>query len=96
MANSHTSIGRQRVPSPGLIAYCSVGFSLLKLRNAPPHSVRFHIIRGRIRFCLGQYEQAITDFRRALRLDWRHGEAAYWLDRARNAISLTSETEPLT
>lgn len=92
MPREQNSIDWQKLPSPGFIAYCSLGLSLLKLRNTPPHTVRFHIIRGRIRLSLGQYEQAISDFRSALRLDWRHDEAVYWLEKARAALPRTSET----
>lgn len=96
MPCEQNSIDWQKMPSPGFIAYCSLGLSLLRLRNTPPHTVRFHIIRGRIRFRLGQYEQAISDFRSALRLDWRHGEAADWLEKARTALLRTSGTGALT
>jgi len=96
MPSEQNSIDWQKMPSPGLIAYCSLGLSLLRLRNTPPHTVRFHIIRGRIRLSLGQYEQAISDFRSALRLDWRHDEAAYWLEKARNALLRANGTGVLT
>jgi len=58
-------------------------------------TVRFHFIRGRILLGFGQYEQAVRDFRSALRLDWRHEPAAFWLNKARCAIRHTGKTRSL-
>jgi len=96
MRNDQNSIHWSGKPSPGLIAYCSIGVSLLRLRSTPPHTVRFYLIRGRLRLSLGQYEQAVSDFRHALRLDWRHDEAASWLDKARRAALGTGAVGSLT
>lgn len=96
MLNDQNSIGRQKMPLSGFIAFWSLVLSLLKLRNTPPHTVGFHLIRGRILLSLGLYEQAISDFRCALRLNWRDDEAAFWLNEAKRAIPQTGETGSLT
>ncbi|WP_445505248.1 hypothetical protein [Microvirga sp. G4-2] len=96
MLNNQNSIGRQKMPLSGFIAFWSLVLSLLKLRNTPPHTVSFHLIRGRILLSLGLYEQAISDFRSALRLNWRHDEAAFWLNEAKRAIPHADGTGSLT
>jgi len=67
-----------------------------KLKLARPHTTRFHLIRGRIFLSLGQYDQAIDDFRSALRLDWRHERAAFWLNKATRSIPQAGGTRSLT
>jgi tetratricopeptide (TPR) repeat protein len=65
---------------PGFIPYWSRRFSLPRfITKSRTHSARFHLIRGRILVSLGRYDQAIDDFRSALRLDWRYEQAALWL-----------------
>jgi len=59
-------------------------------------SVRFHLIRGRILLGLRQYDKAISDFKCALRLNWRHEQAALWLNKASRAIPRSGETGSLT
>lgn len=59
-------------------------------------SVRFHIIRGRILLGLGQYDQAASDFRSALLLDWRDEQAAFWLGKAKRAMRHADGTGSLT
>ncbi|PVE23014.1 hypothetical protein DC522_18140 [Microvirga sp. KLBC 81] len=96
MSNEQNSMSRPKMPFSGFIAYWRLVLSLLKLRNTPPHTVRFHLIRGRILLSLGLYEQAISDFRSALRLNWRHDEAAFWLNEARRALPRAGETGSFT
>ncbi|MBA1158664.1 tetratricopeptide repeat protein [Microvirga sp. Marseille-Q2068] len=67
-----------------------------KFKHSSPHTVRFHLIRGRVLLSLGQYDQAIDDFRSALRLDWRHEQAAYWLNKATRAIPHADGTRSLS
>ena len=95
MTNDQTGIDRKTASLSSLITYCIVSLSLRKLKKIPPHTVRFHLIRGRILFSLGQYDQAISDFRSVLRLDWRHHEAALWLNKAMLARPHTAEISAL-
>jgi tetratricopeptide (TPR) repeat protein len=46
------------------------------------YAFQFHLSRGRVLYQLGQYDKAVSDFRMALRLNWRHAEAASWVDKA--------------
>jgi lipopolysaccharide biosynthesis regulator YciM len=89
-------IGLPRMPFSALITCWGLRLSLRKLQQASPHTVRFHLIRGRIFLSLGQYDQAIEDFRSVLRLDWRHEQAVFWLNKATRAIPHAGETRPLT
>lgn len=69
-------------PLPGFIPCWSRRFSLPRfITKSRTHSARFHLIRGRILLGLGRYDQAVDDFRSALRLDWRYEQAALWLAR---------------
>ncbi|MBZ6077430.1 tetratricopeptide repeat protein [Microvirga puerhi] len=58
--------------------------SFLALMTRQSH-IRFHLQRGRIMYRLGRYDDAISDFRSALRLDWRLEEAITWIDRSGRA-----------
>ncbi len=49
------------------------------------HTRLFYLLRGRVFYTFSQYEKAARDFRTALRMDWRHEEAAVWLDKAERA-----------
>jgi len=83
-------------PLSGFVPYWSRRFSFPRfIRTSQTHSVRFHLIRGRILLSIGRYEQAVDDFRCALRLDWRHEQAALWLTKAKRAIPQGSGTGSL-
>lgn len=96
MPKDRDCIELPRMPLSAHITRWGLRLSLRKLKNASPHTVRFHLIRGRIFLSVGQYDQAIDDFRSVLRLDWRHEQAAFWLNKATRAIPHTGETRPLT
>lgn len=38
-----------------------------------------HVFRGRLWYRLGFYDKAAAEFRAALRLNWRHEQAAAWI-----------------
>jgi tetratricopeptide (TPR) repeat protein len=97
MPSDQNSINQQKMSLSGLISNWSLWLPQPKPRSAShSHTVRFHLIRGRILLGLGQYERAISDFRSALRLDWRHEQAAAWLYKARCAVQHADKTGPLT
>ena len=45
------------------------------------YRLQFHLNRGQLLHHLGRYDDAAQEFRAVLRLDWRHEEAARWIDR---------------
>jgi tetratricopeptide (TPR) repeat protein len=47
------------------------------------YSFQYHLKRGILRYYLGEYDKAISDFGTALRLNWRHEKAASWINKAR-------------
>lgn len=96
MSKDQNSIGRLKMPFPGLPARWKLGLSLLKLKVTPPHTVRFYLVRGRIMLSLGQNEQAARDFQTALRLDWRNVQASYWLNKAKYSNPQTREVGSFT
>lgn len=97
MPSNQNSIDPSKRLLPGFIPYWSRQFSFPNFINTSrPRSVRFHLIRGRILLGLGRYDQAISDFRSALLLDWRNEPAALWLSRAKRATQHTSETRSPT
>ncbi len=97
MPDARNSIDAPKWPLSGFVPFWSRRFSLPGfVKASQPHSVRFHLIRGRILLSLGRYEQAVDDFRCALRLDWRHEQAALWLTKAKRAIPQRSETGSLS
>jgi hypothetical protein len=96
MPKDRDCTGLPRMPFSALITCWGFGLFLQKLKHISPHTVRFHLIRGRIFLGLGQYDQAIDDFRSALRLDWRHEQAAFWLNKATRAIPHAGGTRSLT
>ncbi|MEE1611938.1 tetratricopeptide repeat protein [Microvirga sp. CF3016] len=80
MPDDQNSIDLSKRPLAGFIPYWSRKFSLPRfITKSRTHSARFHLIRGRILLGLGRYDQAVDDFRSALRLDWRYEQAAHWL-----------------
>jgi hypothetical protein len=94
MPNDQNSSELPKRLLPGFVPYWSRRFSLPKfVKTGHPHSARFHIIRGRILLGLGQYDQAIDDFRSALLLDWRDEQAAFWLGKAKCALQHSGETK---
>lgn len=96
MPQDRNCIGLPRMSFSALIKCWGLGLSLRRLKHASPHTVRFHLIRGRVFLSLGQYDQAIEDFRIALRMDWRHEQAAFWLNKATRAIPHPGGTRSLT
>jgi hypothetical protein len=54
-------------------------------------SLEFHLVRGRIWYGLGLYEKAASDFRMALRLNWRHEQAAVWIRMAEMAAQKSAQ-----
>jgi len=93
MPSDPNSIDQEKMFLSGFIANWSLRLPLPKLRNlSQPHTVRFHLIRGRILLSLGQHDRAISHFRSALRLDWRDEQAASWLYKARCAVRHTGKT----
>lgn len=97
MLSKRDKIHQEKMPLSGLAVHWICRFFLPRFINTNPRdTVRFHLIRGRILFGLGHYEQAVSDFRSALQLDWRHEQAAFWLNKARVAIRHTEETRSLT
>jgi tetratricopeptide (TPR) repeat protein len=49
------------------------------------YDAQFYLCRGITMYHLGQYDKAISDFGRALRINWRDENAVQWLDRAERA-----------
>ncbi|WP_114944645.1 tetratricopeptide repeat protein [Microvirga calopogonii] len=96
MPKDRDCIGLSRLPLAALFTRWSLGLSLQKLKHTSPHTVRFYLIRGRILFSVGRHDQAIDDFRNALRLNWRHEKAAFWLNKATRTIPQTGGTRSLT
>ncbi len=84
MPNAHKRISQYK----RLISELILRWVLKSIMTKPRDNnslVRYYIVRGRILLYLGQYDQAVSDFRAALQLDWRHEQAASWLDKARRA-----------
>jgi Flp pilus assembly protein TadD len=46
------------------------------------YTSRYYVNKGIVLHWLGQRDKAISSFRTALSLDWRHETAALWLSRA--------------
>lgn len=46
---------------------------------------QFHLNRGQLLHRFGRYDDAAQEFRTILRMDWRHEEAAQWIDRTEQA-----------
>ena len=46
---------------------------------------QFHLNRGQLLHRFGRYDDAAQEFRTILRMDWRHEEAALWIDRTEQA-----------
>ncbi|MCB8822464.1 tetratricopeptide repeat protein [Microvirga rosea] len=59
--------------SPLMKSFCNAMYRQVR--------IQLHLKRGRILYHLGLLDAAINDFRCALRLNWRHEEAASWIDR---------------
>jgi len=94
--DKQNSVARQKPSLSDSLANWILRFSLSSSGDScPTHTVRFHLIRGRILLGLGQYDHAISDFRNALMLDWRHEEAAFWLSKARYALQHSGESGSL-
>ncbi|WP_262297402.1 tetratricopeptide repeat protein [Microvirga sesbaniae] len=97
MSCHQSSVHRPKGLLPSLAPDWTQGLFHPKTMTASrPHSARFHVIRGRILLGLGQYDRAIKDFRRAIRLDWRYERAVFWLDKASRTIPSAGETGSLT
>lgn len=41
----------------------------------------FRLLKGKILYFFGQYEEALSEFRMILRLNWRDENAAFWMER---------------
>ncbi len=97
MLNERDSVTQRKMSLSGFVRYWSCrGIPPKFIYPNSPHSARFHLIRGRILLRLGRHEQAVSDFRTALRLNWRHEQAARWLNKAEHLILCTDETGSLT
>jgi hypothetical protein len=97
MLNERDSVTQRRMPLYGFVRCWSSRLILPKFISASvSRSVRFHLFRGRILLGLRQYDKAISDFKCALRLNWRHEQAALWLKKASRAIPRSGETGSLT
>jgi tetratricopeptide (TPR) repeat protein len=62
------------------------------------YDLQFYLCRGITMYHLGEYDRAIGDFGRALRLNWRDENVAHWLDKAEQARKDTrsqSEASPM-
>ncbi|MXQ12827.1 tetratricopeptide repeat protein [Microvirga makkahensis] len=95
MPDNQNSIDLSRRLLPGFIPYWRHRLCLSGLTAAGrPHSARFHLIRGRILLSIGQYDQAASDFRHALRLDWRDEQAILWLNKAKRAMQRAVDQTP--
>ena len=60
--------------------------------SASPDLFPFYLERGIALYQLGHFHKAVTDFRMALRLNWRDEEAAAWIARAENASHRDNNT----
>jgi tetratricopeptide (TPR) repeat protein len=49
------------------------------------YDAQFYLCRGITMYHLGEYDRAISDFGRALRINWRDENVVQWLDRAERA-----------
>jgi hypothetical protein len=97
MLNERDSVTQRRMPLYGFVRCWSSRLILPKFISASvSRSVRFHLFRVRILLGLRQYDKAISDFKCALRLNWRHEQAALWLKKASRAIPRSGETGSLT
>jgi len=79
MTTGRITIIHHKELSPSFVMFRKAG------EEQAPRTLLFYLLRGRIYFAWAQYDKAARDFRTVLRMDWRHEQAAAWLERAERA-----------